>query len=172
MPTYSNPTPTNWYKGRVEEFAEQVRSQLGYETGSSLKEMLSSHGANISYTASSFDDHESGSLIARSIDDFDIYLSPNTSVERDNFTLAHELAHLIMHFDGEGEMRATRYVTDDPIQKRAEWEANWFAAAFLMPAADFKEFYLNSDGDLKLVADHFNVSISAADVRARALDLQ
>jgi Zn-dependent peptidase ImmA (M78 family) len=93
-------------------------------------------------------DDESGSIVARATGDFTVYLSRHTSSKRDRFTIAHELGHLLLHFQAikkmspNAIMRATRNVDkNDPDQERAEWEANWFAAAFLMPAEEFKAAY-------------------------------
>ncbi|RDI52409.1 uncharacterized protein DUF955 [Microvirga subterranea] len=66
-------------------------------------------------------------------------------------------------------MVATRWVDEnDPNQKRAEWEANWFAAAFLMPATAFQQA-LATRGSLKSVANFFGVSARAAEVRLETL---
>jgi Zn-dependent peptidase ImmA (M78 family) len=65
-------------------------------------------------------------------------------------------------------MRATRWIDDsDADQVRAEWEANWFAAELLMPRKAFKAA-VDRNG-LSYAADLFNVSISAAKVRAKSI---
>ncbi|WP_245443046.1 ImmA/IrrE family metallo-endopeptidase [Methylobacterium terrae] len=97
---------------------------------------------------------------------------------RDRFTIAHELGHLFLHyamivrnFPG-AMMIATRWVKEDNDDlKRAEWEANWFAAAFLMPAAKFKKCLEENDGHVNVVAVQFGVSPKAAEVRAQSLGL-
>jgi Zn-dependent peptidase ImmA (M78 family) len=67
-------------------------------------------------------------------------------------------------------MRATRSVDEnDESQKRAEWEANWFAAAFLMPREQFSDIF--KTGGLSAVQDVFDVSSAAATTRARSLGL-
>jgi Zn-dependent peptidase ImmA (M78 family)/DNA-binding XRE family transcriptional regulator len=50
-----------------------------------------------------------------------IFLNVTKSAERSRFDAAHELGHLVMHREGR------------PEGQRAEFEANRFAAAFLMP---------------------------------------
>lgn len=50
-----------------------------------------------------------------------IFLNVTKSAERSRFDAAHELAHLVLHREGR------------PEGQRAEFEANRFAAAFLMP---------------------------------------
>lgn len=56
-----------------------------------------------------------------------VFLSTSKTPERDRFDAAHELGHLVMH--------------NSPVHKETktrESEANLFASAFLMPAADVK----------------------------------
>lgn len=56
-----------------------------------------------------------------------VFLSASKTPEHDRFDAAHELGHLVMH--------------NSPIHKETksrEFEANLFASAFLMPAADVK----------------------------------
>ncbi len=67
-------------------------------------------------------------------------------------------------------MAATRKIRQgDQVQQRAEWEANWFAAAFLMPEQAFRQ-YRAANGSIATAAK-FGVSQSAADVRASTLGL-
>nr|WP_233285917.1 ImmA/IrrE family metallo-endopeptidase [Bradyrhizobium brasilense] len=109
---------------------------------------------------------------------FTIFVASITSAGRDRFTIAHELGHLFLHFPlvsqthpGQG-MVATRWVNEnDAIQQRAEWEANWFAAAFLMPQAKFSSTYWSCGANLPAVASRFGVSLPAAEVRAKTLGL-
>ena len=104
---------------------------------------------------------------------FDIYVSSITSGLRDRFTIAHEIGHYILHYiyarsqgDELENMYATRYGNT-----REEWEANWFAAAFLMPEDDFRERYNRLNGRLASVAAELCVSEKAAQVRADVLGL-
>jgi hypothetical protein len=113
---------------------------------------------------------DSGSLVIRGKRDFTIWLSPYTGRLRDNFTIAHELAHYFLHFDSE-EMKSgdapvvfNRYGSDT-----FEWQANRFAASLLMPKMEFLEVYKKHGGNIYAVAGHFGVSEVAAEVRARYL---
>ena len=54
---------------------------------------------------------------------------------------------------------------------RMEYEANWFAAAFLMPADLFREEWLAWSGDVTTVAERFGVSRRTAWIRAQGLGL-
>ncbi|WP_157212110.1 ImmA/IrrE family metallo-endopeptidase [Desulfomonile tiedjei] len=104
----------------------------------------------------------SGSLVVNSDRTFTIFLSPYTSILRDNFTIAHELGHYFLHYKDEGEETVVfnRYGSDV-----FEWEANRFAAALLMPKEEFKQAVQVFNGNLSAVAGHFEVSVAAADVR-------
>lgn len=108
----------------------------------------------------------SESLHVRSKNDFVIVLPSNTSVVRDRFTIAHEIGHLILHYKASGEASFNRYG-----RNRQEAEANAFAAALLMPAAQFAKAYADLDGNISAVADRFSVSQSSAIVRAQVLKL-
>lgn len=114
---------------------------------------------------------EGGSLVVRQDKSFAIYLSPYTSPLRDNFTLAHELGHFILHcdLDSAGDDKSvifTRFGSN-----REEWQANRFAAAFLMPKDSFTQSYNSFNGDISMLSGHFGVSGSAVSVRASSLNL-
>ena len=122
------------------------------------------------------DEYQGGSIVVRSTDDFTITLSELTSAKRDRFTLAHELGHLFLHYEPLLEtspnavMRATRDKrAGDPEHERAEWEANWFAAGFLMPKATFAK--VASRMNNAELATYFNVSDQAVEIRKRTLGL-
>lgn len=170
---FVRPTPVGASKAAVEKFAADVAHKLQFKPGDNIMLLTSRLGGKIVTGSSGPDDEESGSLIALSQSDFTIYLSPLTSLERDRFTIAHELGHLLMHLplarkeNPTAVMRATRYVDENsPSQQRAEWEANWFAAALLMPENLFRDEALRG---IEFLKETFQVSGSA--VRARALSL-
>lgn len=173
---YVAPKGLNISKAAVETFAEQVAAALHLNPGDSLEEIVTSTGGQIEIGTSGGEDLDSGSIIARDMNDYVIYVSNNTSRQRDRFTVAHELGHLMLHLPSikqenpSAVMRATRFVDyTDETQKRAEWEANWFAAALLMPREAFKEAFAR--GGLSEVQRIFDVSSSAAHTRAKSLAL-
>ena len=108
---------------------------------------------------------------------FTIVLPTMTSAARDRFTIAHELGHFFLHFpllkkrQAGGGMTATRWVdAADAAQQRCEWEANWFAAAFVMPEAKFRQS-VKSLPSLSDVARAFGVSEQAVEVRCKSLGI-
>lgn len=69
-------------------------------------------------------------------------------------------------------MIATRWVDEsNESLKRAEWEANWFAAAFLMPSVPFRFRASALGGRLSAIAEEFDVSEQAARIRGQSLGL-
>lgn len=99
--------------------------------------------------------------------------------ERRRFTIAHELAHFVLHRNG-----STLYAHRDMAnglasRSRIEQEANYFAANILMPeilmrekVQDIKEKAWGSLSDYTLIrelADSFVVSKSAVEIRLKQL---
>lgn len=103
------------------------------------------------------------------------------SAVRRRFTIAHELAHFVLHRNG-NKLYAHRDMTNDGnVRSSIEQEANYFAANVLMPEAlirekveDIKEQAWGALPNFVLIreiADYFVVSESAAEVRLRQLNI-
>lgn len=171
------PIPTNAAKDRIHAFAESIALQLKFAPGDALEPVVASLGGKISYhTPTVTGAHPPESIVVSSNKKFVIFIPSTTSPQRDRFTIAHELGHLFLHFPlvqqkyPGSAMVATRWVRPgDPDQQRAEWEANWFAAAFLMPLKPFKAALRAWSNDMTSVASDFGVSVQAAEVRARSI---
>jgi Zn-dependent peptidase ImmA (M78 family) len=170
---YAPPKPSNLTKESVYQLAESIGQQLGYSPGGDLGFIIKSIGGNILYR-DFWSDSDSGSLKVDAENNFQIYVANDTSLERDRFTIAHELGHYVLHYlwpnrtpgNGPLKLKANRYGSD-----RAEWEANWFAAAFLMPEEKFRIEFSKRPGDFFTIAKVFGVSALAAQTRAKALNL-
>ncbi len=153
----------------IEAIAEEIAQHCEYGPGGSLIPVVQSLNGTLEYTDLSGASGESGSIVMHP-DRFEIVLARHTGPLRDRFTIAHELGHLFLHYFGFGfheqkvTMEAQRYG-----RGQIETEANWFAAAFLMPESEFKVAYDNFKKDLGSTAGHFRVSEAAAEVRARSL---
>jgi Zn-dependent peptidase ImmA (M78 family) len=112
-----------------------------------------------------------GSLVINGVRDYTIFLSPFTMSLRDNFTIAHEIGHYVLHyFPHKNKLKTplgfTRYGAD-PV----EWQANRFAAALLMPEEPFKETFNRFDKNISMLSGYFSVSQDAVRVRAKSLGL-
>lgn len=77
---------------------------------------------------------------------------------RSRFDLAHELGHLLMHRGIESE----DVKNDKALYEKLEYQANYFAAAFLLPIEAFNREVISSSIDsFILLKSKWNVSISA-----------
>lgn len=164
--TYSRDvTPSGASKAFVEQYADKVRRLLGFEPDGDLFQAVSELGGDVQFL--DLDDwaEQSGSIFVHGKGDFTIILPNYTSPLRDRFTIAHELGHYFLHAkQGEVPLIAARKGSG-----RAEWEANWFAAALLMPEADFRKACEVHGDDIDGVAAEFGVSRDAATVRKESL---
>lgn len=108
---------------------------------------------------------------------FRITLPKFEDENRRRFSIAHELGHLFLHMgyliDEELWESNSNEVFFRKEKGEMEYQANEFAAAFLMPREDFsevmKENYKEGYYNMKAVAEAFQVSISAAINRGRWL---
>lgn len=90
----------------------------------------------------------------------------STQYGRDNFTIAHEIGHLVLHSN------ISSYARDDPksnnrshkIYEDSEWQADNFSAEFLMP---YNEAILCSSVDE--IQTKFMVSRQAAEIRMKTI---
>lgn len=169
---YSPPIPSRASKLSVWDFAEKQRNAVGLINGFDLPNLVSQNRGEIEYIGM-FDDDQTDAIVVEPDGSFVIRLSSETGALRDNFTIAHEIGHLLLHWpkvrkaqDGCG-MRATRRVDESKEDLvRCEWEANWFASAFLMPREQFCEAY--SKG---VASEAFGVTHAAVEVRAKTLGI-
>lgn len=161
---YSTNQPSNLSGASIETIALSVRARASEAQASGTRPMLESltqsYGGKIELAEHSVG--ASGSLVVRKPEDFTVYLSPYTSPLRDNFTIAHELGHYVLHY-------VFPQRTDEAVFQRhgigpLETEANRFAAALLMPASEFKQARDEGLNEFAL-AGRFGVSPEAAKVR-------
>ena len=95
----------------------------------------------------------------------DVYLAATNGDRRAQFTLAHELGHLILHSGIDKQLSFARSGTEHKIYEDSEWQADTFASEFLMPF-DAAVKCKNAEE----IYDEFGVSISAAEVRFRKIN--
>ena len=162
----------NWAKNisrkKVESVAERVIDLTGFIPGEmGIEHVVNFFEGNIHYKDLSQEQADSGSMTVRGFQNFDICISDTSSELRDNFTIAHEIGHYILHSDlGDRPGLFTRYGSN-----RLEWEANWFAAALLMPKKELKKIAKEVDSSNIKLAAHFNVSEMAIEVRREVLSI-
>lgn len=130
-----------------------------------LERLTTRLGGQIEYVE---DDSESES-VAVAGDSFVIKLPLYVSEARNNFTIAHELAHVVLHHRSAScQQEQYNRCGSDP----QEWEANRFAAELLMPEQDFRLEARRLNNDPAALARKFGVSGAAAKVRLAALAIK
>lgn len=104
---------------------------------------------------------------------FSIKIDKSKPESRVRFSIAHELGHLFLHMgflvDQERWQRAVSYCREGLNEE--EFEANEFAAAFLMPKYEFETKLREFDFNLDSMIRHFGVSQPAIINRGRFLGL-
>lgn len=89
----------------------------------------------------------------------DVYDAACEDDPRARFTIAHEIGHLLLH-GGEPQL-ARSWKHNHHYESDSEWQANTFAAEFLMPADMMMETHMSVQ-DIKR---YFGVSWEAARIR-------
>jgi predicted transcriptional regulator len=102
---------------------------------------------------------------------FAIHVNANDNLRRQRFTIAHEIAHYILHRDliGDG-------ITDDALYRSSlgdiyERQANRMAADILMPASLLRTYYREKTPAIAPLAHAFDVSMEAMAIRLNELRL-
>lgn len=96
------------------------------------------------------------------------YDAASRFVGRARWTLAHELGHLVLHNAAVPLDRTSKGYSEPkalPSYHNAEWQADAFAAAFLMPDWLVRDFTSVSD-----IVEFFSVSRQAAEIRLKTLE--
>ena len=161
--TFQEATPCNWSRADVQRFASKAAKELGFSPGDNIEQLIVRLGGRV--TKSDWESaRETGSITVRGPHDFEISLSPMSGDRRSRFTIAHELAHYVLHANAGKKPLKVRRDGSGPV----EWEANWFAAGFLMPEDVFRAKVAAGFGDAEL-AEHFGVSKEAVQIRRQSL---
>jgi len=102
-----------------------------------------------------------------------IFVSSQDAEKKRNFTIAHEIGHLLLHADnGAGRLKVDRHdVQNLKTKSITEEEADYFAASLLVPGHRLKEIMFKSrmhKWDLiNFCSDYFNVSKSVISNRLK-----
>lgn len=161
----NNVTPNGASRKVIETYASEMAEAFGYQAGDDLRELVVRLGGKVVETSPD-EWAADGSLTSKGDGSFIVFLSPFTTELRDRFTIAHELGHLFLHAEaGRKPLKVARSGSGRP-----EWEANWFAAGFLMPAKAFIAKAREHASELYLSA-HFQVSCQAVKIRKQTLGI-
>ncbi len=165
--------PCGWPREDIFAIASQFAEITHFGIGDDIEALVARSGGDIVHVDPRFDARTAtGTLEVRKDDGFTIYLPYFSSKARDRFTIAHELGHLVLHYYSRAGDVAEVERFDRDGADLAEVEANWFAAALLMPEDDFREAFTELNGDLNEIAARYGVSYAAAEVRKLTLGLE
>lgn len=153
-------------KERVDDYAASVVAQLGFPIGGNVRQEIERLGGRVHYESAFVFLEEDATIVVHGPNDFDIAMTQLGYSRRDRFTLAHELGHYLLH----SKQGAIPMLANRKGSNRVEWEANWFAAGFLMPKRPFIDA-VNAGRSVEDLADAFKVSTKAAEVRKKSLDV-
>lgn len=172
MPT-SHPAALHWKRNYIETLGAKLAEGINYLDNFDVRGAVTKLGGRVAEKEFWFQLKGDGALVVNGPADFEIFVPPHEPDARRRFTIAHELGHYILHYVAAPEretiplpMQASRY-GDGP----EEWEANWFAAGFLMPEALFKKQF-EITKDIEELATHFHVSIWDVEGRIEYLKLK
>jgi Zn-dependent peptidase ImmA (M78 family) len=102
---------------------------------------------------------------------FAIYLNKNDGSRRQRFTLAHEIAHYILHRDLIGDGLIDDALYRSRLSNLYERQANRFAAEVLMPAPVVRNYFQAGMREPRTLAIALNVSEAAVRIRLEELKL-
>lgn len=172
---YSPATASGLSKQAISDIAESTADSLSFNYNDDLMELIARLGGRIDIADTLLcDPDKSGSLYVDGLRDFRIVLPSHTSIEHDRFTVAHEFGHYLLHYvlakrrDPENIQRILAFRWGN---SRVEWEANWFATAFLMPRALFSSYFKKMGGNIYAVSGEFQVTLAKARSRSKELGL-
>jgi len=124
--------------------------------------------------------NDKSAFLRKEDDTFTITVNENHKMERQRFSVAHEIAHFILHNDLiENNTCVGRESNAISLDLEKEEEADNFAAEMLMPQKYVEEYlsknnihknmFIFDDAIVKDLANKFNVSFFASIVRMRDL---
>lgn len=154
----------------INEIAELVRKIYTVDGPvSDIDSVVSRMGGRVIENPNIYD-FSDGQIRKISNSEFEIIVSPFQSLERRNFAIAHELGHLFLHMDFMTDSDKLRKQSKEVYYRNGsselEYQANEFAAAFLMPGKDYKnkldEHIKGNMVNTEKIARYFFVSIDAA----------
>lgn len=153
---------------QIEQIAIKVRSTFEYKDEYSLD--ITSLARKMGLEV--FEAHFNTDEVTGKIEGKKIYVNANDSEPRKRFTIAHEIAHYLLHRNGEVEhvdyRRPREYYSEDDLKK--EFQANMLAASLLMPESLVVRTWKETQ-DVDTLATLFRVSKKAAAIRLDALGL-
>ena len=100
-----------------------------------------------------------------------IYINSETAINRQRFTLAHEIAHFILHRDLLANRHVDKAMYRSDLSDKIERQANQLAADILLPLDLMKTAY-QTERNPHALARLFHVASDAIEIRLRTVRTQ
>lgn len=94
-----------------------------------------------------------------------IYVNDKDNKKRQRFTIAHEIAHYILHKEQIGDNLTDNAMYRSKLSNTQERQANILASEILIPIHKLKEILNLKNYDIKSIANVFGVSRQAINIR-------
>ena len=162
----------------VERRAEEVLTQHGLYSVP-VDPVLLANRLGVTVNNAKFSDDTWAALVAKRDHTTRIFVEQTDPPYRKRFSIAHELGHHFLHLLKDGEIvdkRADMFREKEPDvesmseERIREIQANWFAAALLMPG-DLVRAEWRRNPSMRRIAELFNVSEEAMGYRLDTLNL-
>lgn len=99
--------------------------------------------------------------------EYEIGVNSADAPRRQRFTIAHEVAHFVLHRDLIGSEFSEDKMYRGPIGSWAEVQANRLAADILMPYFLISRYWNRGLHDARSLAHEFDVSVQAMEIRLK-----
>jgi len=154
---------------QIEQISNAVLKAFNEDNKSVIDVVNIANKLGFEVSQAKFDGDISG-MVKNSKNEKKIFINNQDIPSRQRFTLAHEIAHILLHHDNlDVEFDVVDY-RNNGISTRKESEADSFAASLLMPTERAIRVW-NFFEDVDDFAEEFNVSKMAASIRLRNLGL-
>lgn len=117
----------------------------------------------------------SGAIFGKNIgfdnEKYIIYVNGSHHINRQRFTIAHEIAHFLLHKDRIEDNLTDSAMYRSRLSNVLERQANTLAAEILMPIKELRNYvYEKRIADIKTLASIFEVSKKTMQIRLRDID--
>lgn len=159
---------------QIENIAEAIRKHFGYTDEDYFIDITKvATNAGMIVNEVEFEDPNISGMLITNGTQLTVDINRSESEERKRFTIAHEIAHSILHSSKKGNhidyrQAIKNYTSKDELTK--EVQANMLASAILMPKKLVKNAWERLR-DIDDIADLFKVSKRAAAIRLESLGL-
>lgn len=172
---YLLPVPCNASRDAIATFAENLRKESNLMNGFQVRELMEANGGKVEMI-DEYAENQKDALIVEPDGSFVARVSKISPGVRNNFILAHELGHYVLHWPklkeqtpGVGMKCPRRGDAEDKIMMLCEQEADTFAVSFLLPEHEFREAI--ASGGIQEAKDRFAVTFEVVRQRARMLGI-